>query len=112
MGWTAAAGHAEQEASEQSLELPEHAVHAVAQTAAPWHGWTAAAGHAEQQAPAAGFEVPVTAVHASGAPATPGTAAAWGVSPDCQLLDGSAASSQLQPELLAEVPGLLVELHA
>lgn len=56
--------------------------------------------------------MPVTAVHAFGAPATPCTAAAWGVSPECQLLDGPAAASQLQPVLLAEVPGLLVELHA
>lgn len=97
-----------QEAPEQWLELPEHAVHAVA----PWREQTAAAEHAEQQASGAGFEGPVTALHASGTPVMLHTAAAWEVSSDWQLVDDSAAASQLQPELVAEVEDLLVELRA
>lgn len=106
---TAAAGHAVQEASEQWNELPEHAVRAVA----PWHEQAAAAGPAgppEQQAGDASA-APVTALHASGIPVMVRTAAAWDLSSGWQLLDDSAAASQLQADSIAEVQDWLVELR-
>lgn len=97
-----------QEASEQWVELPEHAEHNVT----PWHEQAAAAGAPEQQAGDACFEAPVSVLHASGKPVMLRTAAAWESSSGWQLLDDSAAASQLQPDSVAAVQDWLVELRA